>query len=43
MKSSFSIKFPGWITMFYFFYPTIKEDSKKLKTMKVSALVLKKS
>jgi hypothetical protein len=28
---------------FYFSFPTIKEDSKKLKTMKISAVVLKKS
>jgi hypothetical protein len=28
---------------FYFSYPTIEEDSKKLKTLKVNAVVLKKS
>jgi hypothetical protein len=28
---------------FYFSYPTIKEDSKKQKTLIISAVVLKKS
>jgi hypothetical protein len=28
---------------FYFSYPTIEKDSKKQKTLKISAVVLKKS
>jgi hypothetical protein len=43
-QSSFLGKLQGFVDdKLYFSFPTIKEDSKKQKTLKVFAVVLKKS